>query len=227
MQQFAPGFQNFRVQITLPKNPMYFCQQICISMILVSEQLQRLWHPKVILIFHRYCYSKGIKRNTHCTLFLRHHKPSPSIIGSHITAIFLFLSQSVWPFNWCLFFSWMASQHFRYHYSAQLLSLSFFITSYYTAFESLISIFQVSHNKGFIVFYWTSCAIAVALQCCVIGRKKKTGCYLTCPAVQSLSLSWIAAPTFSKERFWGCSAKILKVGSSPQTFFHMSSTPHP
>lgn len=175
MQPFAPVFQNFRVQITLPAHPMYFCQQICISMPLVSEQLQRLWHPKVILIFHRYCYSKGTKRNTHCTLFLRLHKPSPSIIGSHITAVFPCLSQSAWPFNWCLlFFSWMASQHFRYHYSAQFLSLSFFITSYYTAFESLISIFQVAHNEGFIVFYWTPCAIAVAFtMLCHWEEKKK------------------------------------------------------
>lgn len=103
------------------------------------------------------------KKKHSCTLFLRPHKPSPSIIESHITAIFPFLSPSAWPFNWCLrFFSWMSSQHFRYHYSVLLLSLSFFITGYCTAFESLISIFQVAHNEGFIVFYWTSCAIAVA-----------------------------------------------------------------
>lgn len=113
---------------------MYFCQQICISMLLVSEQLQRLWHPKVILIFHRYCYSKGTKRNTHCTLFLRPHKPSPSIIGSHITAVFPCLSQSAWPFNWCLHFffpGWLLStsdiiiqpSFYHFPFSSQVITL--------------------------------------------------------------------------------------------------------
>lgn len=163
MQPFPSAFHNFRVQITLPKHSMYFCQQIRITTLLVSEQLQRLWHPKVIVLFHRYCYSKGIKRNTHVHFFLD--------LISHLHLSLSHISLLFFPFyprvhglliDALVFFSWMSSQHFRYHYSALLLSLSFFITSYCTAFESLISIFQVAHNEGFIVFYWTSCAIAVA-----------------------------------------------------------------
>lgn len=67
------------------------CRSLCLNIQCISisryalqcswflNDCKRLWHPKVIFIFPRYCYSKGIKRNSHCTLFFRHYKQAISI----------------------------------------------------------------------------------------------------------------------------------------------------